>query len=669
MDHSALNDVVILLLLSVLTVAVVRRVNLPPILGYLMIGVVAGHHALGWVPDTPAIHLLGEIGVVFLLFMIGLEISLPQLLAMRGTVLGLGGAQVLGSTLSGGLIAWWLGIPWQGAIIVGGALALSSTALVVKQLTEQLEMGSRHGRIALGILLFQDLAVVPFLVLIPILGGDSEGSMAMAIGLALLKGTLAVVVMLVAGRKLIRPLLHWSGAPKSVELFTLAILLVALVAAWLTASLGLSLALGAFLAGMMLGDTEFKHQVESEIRPFRDVLMGLFFITVGTQLNLAVLPDIAPWVLLLVVGLIVGKGGWIALLTRLGGHDLGTAVRSGAVLGQGGEFGFALLALALTYGLIDSTQSQPILASIVLSMAIAPLIIRANGPLANRFCAGYLRQQAAEVRDLVHATHDLDGHVIVCGFGRLGQNLAGFLKEEGFHYVAVDLDPTIIREAYEAGENVFYGDSADRHILRGAGVARARSLVITFDDHHLAERIINAARSINAELPIIVRAHDDHHMEALERAGATVVVPETVEASLTLAGQLMRLMNVPEQEIQDLIRQSRADHYKRLRRYFHGDDLKELDDQDESNRFRLHTVVVAQGCHAEGQSLADLSLEERTGVEVVSMRHNGVSGDEPESSVTLQDGDALILQGDPETLAQAEKHILRGAGGRVRTSP
>ncbi|MGB0714165.1 MAG: cation:proton antiporter, partial [Gammaproteobacteria bacterium] len=485
----------------------------------------------------------------------------------------------------------------------------------------------------------------------------------------LLKGTLAVVVMLVAGRKLIRPLLHWSGAAKSVELFTLAILLVALVAAWLTASLGLSLALGAFLAGMMLGDTEFKHQVETEIRPFRDVLMGLFFITVGTQLNLAVLPEIAPWVLLLVVGLILGKGGWIALLTRMGGYDMGTAVRSGAVLGQGGEFGFALLALSLTYGLIDTAQSQPILASIVLSMAIAPLIIRSNGPLANRFCAGYLRQQAAEVRDLVHATHDLNGHVVVCGFGRLGQNLAGFLKEEGFQYVAVDLDPTIIREAFEAGENVFYGDSADRHILRGAGVARARSLVITFDDHHLAERIISAARAINEHLPIVVRAHDDHHMEGLEKAGATVVVPETVEASLTLAGQLMRLMDVPEQEIQHLIHQSRADHYQRLRRYFHGDDLKELDEQDESNRYRLHTVVVDKGCHAEGQALETLNLEDRTGVQVVSLRHNGVLGDDPEATATLEEGDALILQGAPESLAQAEKHILRGAAERAKSKP
>ncbi|MGB1110723.1 MAG: monovalent cation:proton antiporter-2 (CPA2) family protein, partial [Gammaproteobacteria bacterium] len=661
MEHAALNDVLVLLLLSVATVALVRRIHLPPILGYLLIGVMAGHHALGWVPDTHAVHLLGEIGVVFLLFMIGLEISIPQLMAMKGIVLGLGGAQVLGSTVSGALIAYWLGIGWEGAVVVGGALALSSTALVVKQLGEQLEMSSRHGRIALGILLFQDLAVVPFLVMIPILAGQGEGNMATALLLAMLKGAVAIGVMVVVGRKLLRPLFHWVSAAHSVELFTLAILLVALAAAWITAEMGLSLALGAFLAGLLLGDTEYRHQIETEIRPFRDVLMGLFFITVGTNLNPNALAEVWPWASLLVVGLILGKGLWIALLTRLGGYDWGVSTRAGVVLGQGGEFGFALLALSLSFGLISEQQSQPILAAIVVSMAIAPLLIKANGDFAKRFCGGYMKAQVAEVREIARATHEVEGHVVICGFGRLGQNLADFLKQEGIEYVAVDLDPVIIREAYEAGERVFYGDSTHRNVLRGAGVRRARALVITFDDHHVAEKIIDAARGLNADMPIIVRAHDDLYMEELEAAGATIVVPETVEASLTMAGQLMRMMGVAEDEIRELIHRSRDEHYKRLRGYFHGDDLDDLAHLEGPDRYRLHTVPISEQSYAADKSLDDLAMPETCEVTVHAVRRGDVLGEEPDGNFVLRAGDALILQGPPESLERAERRLLRGA--------
>ncbi len=661
MEHNALNEVLILLALSVATVAVVRRVNLPPILGYLLIGVIAGHHALGWVPDTEAIHLLGEIGVVFLLFMIGLEISLPQLMAMKGTVLGLGGAQVVGSTASGALLAWWLGIPWQGAIVVGGALALSSTALVVKQMTEQLEMSSRHGRIALGILLFQDLAVVPFLVMIPIFAGQGEGSMGVAVGLALLKGIGVVVLMLWVGRKLSRPLFHWVSAAHSVELFTLTILLVALAAAWLTAALGLSLALGAFIAGMLLGDTEYRHQIETEVRPFRDVLMGLFFITVGTHLNPAVLLDIWPWVLLLVTGLVVGKGALIAVLARVGGYDWGVATRAGVVLGQGGEFGFALLSLALSVGLLTSEESQPILAAIVVSMAIAPLLIGRNGLFAKRFCTGYLKQQAKDAYEIARDAHEVEGHVVICGFGRLGQNLAGFLTEEGIDYVAVDLDPLIIKEAWDSGEKVFYGDATHRSILRGAGVQRARALVISRDNLHSARGIIDAAKRLNPDLPIVVRTRDDKHMEELERLGASIVIPETVETSLTLAGRLMEILEVDAEEIRSLIRRARDDHYQRLRGYFHGDDLSEMELDSIEDHHRLHTVVISADTYADGLTLGELDLETRCDVVVQSVRHAGVLGANPAANFRLQVGDALVLRGSADELERAEVRLLTGA--------
>lgn len=284
MDVTPLGHVLILLALSVVTVAQFRRIHLPPILGYLFVGVVAGPHTLGWIAEGELIHLLGEIGVVFLLFMIGLEISIPHLLSMKHAVLVFGTGQMVISTVAAMAIARFVGIPWAGALVVGGAMGLSSTAIVAKQLTEQFEMQARHGKLALGILLFQDLAVVPFLVAIPILGGDTEGNIGVVLGIALLKGIVTMIAMLLTGRWLSRPLFHWVAAAHSVELFKLTVFLVSLAAAWITHAVGLSLALDAFIAGMLIGDTEYRHYVEIEVRPFRDVLMGFSLLPSGCSL-------------------------------------------------------------------------------------------------------------------------------------------------------------------------------------------------------------------------------------------------------------------------------------------------------------------------------------------------------------------------------------------------
>jgi CPA2 family monovalent cation:H+ antiporter-2 len=597
------------------------------------------------------------VGVVFLLYMIGREISIPHLLSMRHAVLGFGGAQVVLTTLVVMAIAWWSGIRWEGALVVGGALALSSTAIVARQLTEQLELQSRHGRLALGILLFQDLAVVPFLVIIPILGGQAEAGVAFTLGIALLKGVVVVVGMLAAGRWLLRPLFHWIAAAHSVELFTLAVLLVALTASSVTHAVGLSAELGAFIAGMLIADTEYRHHVELEIRPFRDVLMGLFFITVGMKLNLFALPAILPWVVLLVIGVVLGKGLLVTLLLRLGRYETGVAMRTGMVLAQGGEFGFALLTLALGYGLLSTDDSQPVLAAVVLSMVLAPVLIRNNGDIARRACESYERNRAAQAQQLAEETESLADHVIVCGFGRIGQNLALFLKEEGFPYVALDVDPALIREAWEAGEPVFFGDATHPDTLENAGISRARGVVIAFDEYHAAERIVQAVRRLNKKVPIIVRAHDDTHLEGLEVAGATYVVPESVESSLILATRLLHSLDVDIDEIARVIEQARTDHYRRLRGYFHGERPEDLDELD---RYRLHTVVLPPQAYAIDQPIAALALG-TLGVQVVTVRRAGICGDEPDRDMTLRAGDALILQGLPEALDAAEARVL-GSG-------
>jgi CPA2 family monovalent cation:H+ antiporter-2 len=658
-----LTETLVLLGLSLAAAWALRRLNLPPILGYLVVGALAGPHALGWLPPHGAEdEILSEGAVVLLLFTIGLEVSIPHLLAMRREVLGVGAGQVTLSAALGALIGWVLGMSWQAAVVVGGALAMSSTALVMKQLRDQLEVQSRHGRAALAVLLFQDLAVVPLLVAIPILAGGPEASVAGPLGLAVLKGAVALVLMLAVGRWLMRPALHAVAAAHSAEIFTLASLLMALTAAWLTSLAGLSLALGAFLAGMMLGGTEYRHQIEADVRPFRDVLIAFFFVMVGANLDVAALPRDWDRVLVWLAVLMLGKGLIVTVLVRLAGHESGVALRTGLVLAQGGEFAFALLTLALTQGVITAQESQAVLAGTVLSMVLAPVIIRFNGALAKRVCAGtYLRERQLLPRQIDDAVREVGDHVVVCGFGRIGQNLADFLRAEGIPYVALDLDPTLIREAWEAGERVFYGDSTHREILEAAGVGRARAVVVTFDDAPTAIRIIGSARALSPTIPVVVRTRDDTWLEELERAGASVVVPEAVEASMTLATHLLQRLGVPLEEVLHLVEESRHDHYRRLRGVFRGVEPASVAQADP---FRLHTVVLTPESAAVGRTLAEVGVVDG-GTSVYAVRRGAIRGEAPSPEMALRAGDAVVLQGPPEELALAEERLLRGARGAV----
>ena len=659
MEYSNLHDILALLGSSVVIVAVFRRLHLPPILGYLFVGVIAGPHALGWLRDSTVTRSLGEIGVVFLLFTLGLEFSIPQFLAMRRTLLGLGGTQILIGTLSGGLIAWQLGIPWQAAIIVGGALAMSSTAMVVRQLTDQLELQSLHGRLALGILLFQDLAAVPFLVIIPILAASNHELISGSLLIALGKGIFTFVGMLALGRWLLRPLFREVAAARSAELFTLTVLLVSLAAAWITSLMGLSLALGAFLAGMMLGETEFRHQIAADIRPFQDVLLGLFFITVGMQLDLSLLPPLWPWIVLMVLGLVLGKGPLIILLTRLAGYDNEVSLRTGVVLAHSGEFGFALLALALSNGLLSVVDSQPILAAIVISMALTPLLVRYNGPLAGAlFARTHLGRSVQRVHGIAEALRDAKNHVIICGFGRIGQNMAGFLREEGFEYVALDLEPARIKEAWEAGEPVFFGDATHYKILEAVGVEKAKALIISFNDEQSALKILHIVRALRKELPILVRIRDDASLEKFLDAGATEVVPETLEASLMLAIQLLLLLEVPLGKVIDRVRTVRSDRYQLLRVFFRR---VEAERQREAGRDheRLASVYLPPGAFAIGSRLGELGLEKQ-GILVTAVRRGEIRCESPGPELVLKPGDVVVLGGTPEQLAHAEERLLMG---------
>jgi CPA2 family monovalent cation:H+ antiporter-2 len=650
-----LNEILIILIFSVIGIAVFRFLNIPAVLGYLVVGLLAGEHAFGWIHDRHVIEQIAEIGVVFLLFTIGLEVSIPRLIAMRNIVFGIGVAQVIISTLSTMALSLWIGLSWQAAFAVGGALTMSSTAIVTKLLTENYELHLPHGNISLGVLLFQDLAVVPFLVLIPIFADQADTSLLVPISLALAKGAFAFAVIFYAGQHLVRPAVRAVAATHSHELFTLFILLIALLAAWLTWQLGLSLAMGAFLAGIMLAETEFQHHIENEIRPFRDVLMGLFFISVGTQFDWQTIIAEPITVAVLTLGLVIGKGTAITIITAIAGYGRGIAIKTGILLGQGSEFGFAVLAVAITTGLLDLGLSQPIIAAIILSMAISPLLIRHNETIACRFDPDYREGFSKNKNSIEDACRDLEGHVILCGFGRTAQNLAQFLDRVGIPFVALEIEADIVNEAREAGETVFLGDSSNPDILRHAGIARARVLVISFTEIKTSEHIAQAARTLNSELPMIIRTRDDRHLERLLECGADEVIPDTVESSMMLAKHTLSALGENQQSIDEMLDEARAGHYARVRAFFHSIDDVDLDTPDQHH---LHSVEILKTYHAAGQPIDALRCLDK--IRIIALRRNGVSSNDPVTQIPLLAGDVLVIEGHPDDIQAAEIEIMAG---------
>ncbi|MEW7998785.1 MAG: monovalent cation:proton antiporter-2 (CPA2) family protein [Candidatus Thiodiazotropha endolucinida] len=659
MNIHTLQIILILLAVAVLTVTLFKRFHLPPILGYLIVGILVGPFGTGVIASNEETRFLAEFGVVFLLFAIGLEFSLPQMIAMKGAVFGLGGSQVLITGIVAGGIAWLLGLELAAAFVIGAILALSSTAIVIKQLSEQVELNTAHGRVGVSILLFQDLAVIPLLVVIPILVSDAEQGLLIPLSWALIKAAVVFAVIMAIGHWALRPLFHEIARARSAELFTLTVLLVSLAAAWLTHEAGLSLALGAFLAGMMLGETEYRHQIEADIRPFQDVLLGLFFITVGMRVDLLSLLPQLQWVFLIAAALIAVKAAIILLLVRQTRQSSATAFRSGLLLAQGGEFGFVLLDLSLQSSLIPGEAGQLLFAAIIISMAISPFLIRYNGKLTEKFCQ--LRpsdQDYAIPQDLEHEAEGMEQHVIICGYGRIGQNLGRLLDHEGFPYVALDLDPSVVREAHEAGEPVHFGNATRHEIMHAAGIERAGVVVVTFEGHTIALQILHHIRKVAPQVPVLVRTKDDTHLEELEAAGAAEVMPEAVEASLMMGGQLLLLLKVPGSRILKIMREIRENHYKLLRDFYHGEEAIDLD-HEEGFQERLHTVTLPDRAFAVGHTIEDLHLWDWD-VSITAVRRGGIRGEAPAPETRLQGGDVLVLAGTAHHLEHAEGLLLYG---------
>lgn len=657
MDQLGFEHILILLGGAVVFVALFRFLRLPQILAYLFVGILLGPHGLGVIPEAEGTRYLAEFGLVFLMFTIGLEFSLPQLLAMKRTVLLFGGAQVFVTGVLFAMLARAVGVAGPAAVIAGGALALSSTAVVMKLLIEQLEQNSRHGRQAFGILLFQDLIVVPFLVLIPALAtGNSDGVLDELVWVTV-KGGLLVAAFIAVGHWLLRRLLHHVAATRSPEFFVLSLLAVVLLSAWLTDIAGLSLALGAFLAGLLIGETEYRHQVEVDILPFRDILLGLFFVTTGMLLDIRVVVALLPWVLLVLTLIVLVKGALIYGLGRWFGVEPGVALRTGLVLSAGGEFSFALLTQAARSDVLTGQPAQVILAAVVLSIVLAPLVIRYNGDIARRLFPSYSERREADLDAIRAEAQTTRPDVIICGYGRSGQNLAFMLSQEGIPVLALDLDPVRVRDARDAGEPVVYGDCARRDVLDAAGVQTARALAITFTDTPAELRILEITRTLRPDMPVIVRTKDDADLERLNAAGATEVVPESLEGSLMIASHVLLLLDVAVSHIVRRVAEVRRDRYRMLRGFFHGTDIAE--EGGEAYQMRLHSVALPSGAFAVGRLLADLKLRER-GVMVTAVRRGGIRGPEPAPYTRLEAGDVLVLYGTPESLHVAENALLRG---------
>ena len=664
---SSLELTLLYLLAAVLGVSACRWARLPPILGYLLAGVLMEPHTLGLAvgQDAEGIRQLAEYGVVFLMFVIGLEFNLPKLRAMRRHVFGLGLAQVLCTlalATSGSMALAWLlpslwHMSWQTALVLAGAMAMSSTAIVVKMMADRLELESEHGQRVMGVLLLQDLAVVPLLVLIPALGSSPEDLLA-ELAVAGLKAVGLITILLWGGQRVMRWWLTLVARRKSQELFVLNLLLMTLGLAWLTELAGLSLGLGAFICGMLISETQFKYQVEAEIRPFHDVLLGLFFITIGMLLDWRLVMMQWPAVVILLVLILLAKLVVVAGVAALLGASAGTALRTGLYLAQAGEFGFVLLTLSNRQGLLAPELFNPILAAMVVSMLTTPFIIMASNRIVLRLVASEWLQQSLQMTHIAVESINTSGHVLILGFGRSGQAMARMLEHEGIATMALDLDPDHVQQARAAGQAVAYGDATKAPALTAAGLARASAVVLTYLDTPTVFKTLATIRALAPHTPVIVRTQTDRDLERLRAAGATEVVPEAQEGALMLGGHALALVGVPMRRVIHIVQQYREQRYGLLRGFFHG-AADSHEDELEAERLATLTVPPMAAGRRLAEVLGQVAGEGGAALRVVRLRSRLGTPVAAHEAFTLEGGETLVLSGKAEALSRAEQALAR----------
>jgi len=650
--------IILLLVSSVLMVALFRYLRLPPMIAYFVVGLILGPYALGVLPDSESSRHFVEFGIVFLMFTIGLEFSLPKLNSMRHILFGLGGAQVAITLATTMIFSTFLGLDLAAAFIIGSALTMSSTAIVSKILMERIDLNSRHGQLSIGILLFQDIAVIFILILIPVFNSQVV-DLYSVLWMSLFK----IIVLLFILFRVGQPVMNfWFGIvakQKSRELFVLNVLMITLIFAYVTKLTGLSYALGAFLAGMLISETRYRYQVESDIASFRDILLGLFFISIGMMLNIEVLIEYYPIIFLLFFIYTIFKVTVITYLAKLFKYELGVGIRSGVILGQAGEFSFVILALGQEQNLISGDILQIILSVCLLSMLFASFIIPFNGRIARYISTEYLKNSEKLVNKIEASSEDFSGHVIICGYGRGGQYLGRFLKEENISFIAIDMDLNRVNDAANAGEKVMYGDASRRVVLRAAGIERAKALVIAYSDDRSSLKVLNVIREIYPDLPIIVRTRDESSIQQLQDAGATDVVPEVLESSLMLASHALVILDIPLARVIKKIRAFRNERYKIFRGYFMGSS-EAGDDLQGQEQLQLHSIEIKNNFYLINKQISEIPFD-NFNIEIQHLRRPNMLEDiEARLDIRLQGGDIIVILGLPKDLIEFEKFSITG---------
>ncbi len=554
MPTTPLPDFVVLLAFAVGIVALFRSLSINPVLGYLVAGALIGPKGLGLIHHSETTIHIGDYGIIFLLFMIGLDLSWDRLKAMRGQVLRIGSAQIGLTALAFCLVAVLAGYSIGTSVVIGMGLALSSTALVLQVLEQRGELPSQAGRLSLSILILQDLAVLPLLVLIPIMAEGTGGSLGSQLGMAGVRACGGLAAILLVGRLVLRPLFRLIARLDIDELFVATTLLVVFGISWATETSGLSGALGAFLAGLLVAETEFQHQVEADVKPYKSLLMGLFFMAVGMRIDTAFIMDNAATVLAMAAGILIIKCGLLTAVLNASGYNRRTSLHVGLLMSQGGEFGFILFGLAGSYGILGQMLTQQLLLAITLSMAATPLLDSLGALLERRW---WLR--ARTTPELLKAeTQDMEGQVVIAGYGRMGQLIGSYLAAEKIPFVALDTDPREVADGRKRHQPVYYGDATRPDVLEAIGVERAHALVITLHEPAKAESMTKAMRAAYPNMPIFVRARDKAHVATLETLGANIAVPELQVSGMRMLAGLLTALGRPEEEIQrvmDAVRQ------------------------------------------------------------------------------------------------------------------
>lgn len=651
--------ILILLVSSVAAVAFFRFLGISSTIAYFFVGLLLGPFSLGALPDANSVKHFVEFGIVFLMFTIGLEFSLPKLNSMRKIIFGLGAIQVITTILTTVAIANLFKLGMGPAFIIGSAFSLSSTAIVLKILVERIDLNSRHGKLSTGILLFQDLAVIPILILIPAIGSDSYDLYTIS-GLIIFKVLILFTILFWLGKPILN---FWFGIvakQKSRELFVLNVLMITLIFSYLTNLTGLSYALGAFIAGMLISETRYRYQVESDIASFRDILLGLFFISIGMMLNISVFVDYLFIIILIFILYTFFKVFLISGLTRLYGYEWGVGLRVGIILGQAGEFSFVVLSLGNDQGILTGNLFQIILSTCLLSMLLSPFLIPLNGKIARFLSRSYLRNSQKAVANIEETGKSLSDHVILCGFGRSGQYLARFLKEESTSFIAIDMDLNRVNDAASAGELVMYGDASRRVVLRAAGIEKAKAVVITYADDRASSKVLHVIRDDYPDLPVIVRTADDSSIVQLQNDGASEVIPEVLEGSLMLASQTLLILGVPLKRIIRRIREFREERYKMFRGFFKGST--DIDDDINSNQqLELHSEEIIDNSFILGHQISDLQIVD-FGIEIQYLRRpNMLENIDPRPDIVLGAGDILVVLGTQANISRFHKFASLGA--------